>query len=85
MRGGGIKGIGVGRLDGPLVTAPGFELEVLRVLVPLPVVLAAKGFVASGEGASVGFFVSFHMFSVEHSAGAQRMARDLILHVTVPW
>lgn len=40
-----------------LVTSPAFELEMLRVLVTFPVVLAAEDLVASLKGAAVGLGV----------------------------
>ena len=49
----------VGHLLG---TSPDFELEVLAILVPLPVVLAAKLLVALGKGAGVGLRVPFLVF-----------------------
>lgn len=42
-----------------LAAAPAFELVVLRVLVPLPVVLAAEDLAAVLEGAAVGLGMPF--------------------------
>jgi hypothetical protein len=49
----------VGQLLG---ASPYFELEVLAVLVPLPIVLAAELLVALSKGAGVGLRVSFLVF-----------------------
>jgi hypothetical protein len=49
----------VGHLLG---ASPDFELEVLAVLVPLPVVLAAELLVTFGKGAGVGFRMPFLVF-----------------------
>ena len=46
-----------------LVAAPSFKLVMLGVLVALPIVFAAKGFVTSTVGATVRSRVPFLMFS----------------------
>lgn len=46
------------------VASPGFEVEMLGVFVPLPVVFAAEGLGAGGEGTAVGPLVALHVFSV---------------------
>jgi hypothetical protein len=48
------------------VAAPGFEVEMLRVLVAFPVVFATEGFGAGEEGAAVGPRVTLHVFSRSH-------------------
>lgn len=45
------------------VAVPGLQLVMLAALVPLPVILATKGFVTGAECTAVGLFMSLHVFS----------------------
>jgi hypothetical protein len=42
--------------------SPSLEVKVLRIFMTLPIVLAAKGFVAGQEGAAIWPLVTLHMF-----------------------
>lgn len=50
-----------------LIATPCLKMEVLRVLVTLPIVLAAKGLAAGHERAAVWPRVTLHVFSIEVS------------------
>lgn len=61
---------------------PAWDVEVLRDLMSLPVGLAAEGFGAVGESASVRSFVALLMFSDTVRIETSRRVGGCLLHFT---
>jgi hypothetical protein len=67
-----------------LIASPGFQVKVLRILVTLPVVLAAKGLVARQEGAAVRPLVTLHVFPDPLALTTRKRSREHILQFARP-
>ena len=68
------------------MTQPCYDLMMLRVFMPFPVVLAAKGLETSFEGAAVGASMTLLMFPVVPLSGSDSTTEGgfLILQITLP-
>jgi len=54
------------------VTSPGFDLEMLRVLMTLPVVLAAENFGTVMKSAAIGLRMSLFVLPAKRSAASSK-------------
>ena len=76
-----------GAFLGEFVAAPGLNLIVLRILMALPVVLAAKLLRAAGKGAAIRTGVAFKVLSVtsvRHGEIPIRSSKGGLLHIALP-